>query len=149
MKNVNTVVGLPELVPFSFKNGKVRIKTNIPQLDNDGKPVIKNGKLAYQWENKRDADNKPVYDERVILITFIPQDGHIIPPSLSKAKLSKLVKHAKASGMEFLTQADTSYPLQREFEPQTDQDSDDNTITTITAKYIPAFKSAVAPMSAW
>ena len=146
MSNSNT---LPELVPHSFKNGKVRIRTNNPQLDNDGKPVIKNGKLAYQWENKRYENNKPIYDERVILITFIPQDGHIIPPSLSKAKLSKLVKHAKTSGMDFLYQEGTSYTLQREFEPQTETDDDDTTITTITAKYMPAFKSAVSPMASW
>ena len=105
--------------------------------------------MAYQWENKRDENNKPFYDERVILITFIPQDGHIIPPSLSKAKLSKLVKHAKTSGMDFLYQEGTSYTLQREFEPQTETDDDDTTITTITAKYMPAFKSAVSPMASW
>ena len=138
-----------ELVPFSFKNGKVRIKTNQPKLDKDGKAVLNNGRLSFLWENKRDADNKPVYDERVILITFIPEDGKVIPKTLSKAKMSKLIKHAKDNGMDFIYQKDVSYSLQREFEPQTETDDDDNTITTITAKYMPTFKSSVSPMGSW
>jgi len=138
-----------ELVPHSFKNGKVRIKTNKPKLDKDGKPILSNGELAYLWENKRTDDNKPIYDSRVIFVTFVPQDGKIIPPALSKKHMSKLIAHAENSGMDFIYEEGVRYTLNREFEPQTETDDDDNTITTITAKYMPAFKSSVSPMGSW
>ena len=139
---------LPELVPFAFKNGKQRIKTQNPKLDDDGKPIIKNGSVVMNWENKRDNNGKPLYDDGVILVTFVPEDGKVIPNTLSKAKMSKLIKHAKDSGMDFIYQEGT-YSKQREFEPQTELDSDDNTITTITVKYTPTFKSACKPMASW
>ena len=140
---------LPELVPFTFKNGKVRIKTQNPKLDDDGKPIIKNGSVVMNWENKRDDNNKPVYDENVIFITYVPQDGYVIPTSLSKAKLTKLVEHAKTSDMTFLTKPGVSYSKQGEFEPQSDVDSDDKAITTVTVKYTPKYTSACKPMTAW
>jgi len=145
----NKSISKSELVPFTFKNGKVRIKTNNPKLDKDGRPVLTNGQLTYLWENKRDADNKPIYDSRVIFVTFVPEDGKVIPPALSKKHMSALISHAKNSGMTLLYEEGSSYTLSREFEPQTETDDDDNTITTITAKYMPRFKSAVSPMGSW
>ena len=144
----STSISKSELVPFAFKNGKVRIKTNQPKLDNDGKPVINNGQLAYLWTNKRDESGKPEYDKKVIFITFVPEDGKVIPQTLSKVHMSKLIAHAEDSGMDFLTTGGT-YSKNREFEPQTELDSDDNTITTITVKYVPSFKSACKPMTQW
>lgn len=138
-----------ELVPYAFKNGKKRIKTSQPMLDKKtGAPVIKNGQVMMQWENARTPDNKPIYDDSVILVTFIPEDGKVIPNTLSKAKMSKLINHAKDSGMDFIHQ-DASYSKTTEFEPQTELDSDDNTITTITVKYRPTFKSVCKPMASW
>tara|TARA_B100001094_G_C18133491_1_gene773646 strand:+ start:580 stop:1020 length:441 start_codon:yes stop_codon:yes gene_type:complete len=144
----NTSISKSELVPFAFKNGKVRIKTNEPKLDKDGRPVLTNGSLTYLWKNKRTDDNKPIYDSRVIFVTFVPEDGKVIPPALSKKHMSKLISHAKKSGMDFIYE-EGSYTLQREFEPQIETDSDDNSITTITAKYMPVFKSQCTPMGSW
>ena len=137
-----------ELIPHSFKNGKERVKTNAPKLDDNGNPIIKNGQVVMNWDNARDNNNKPIYTPKVVYITYIPEDGKTIPSVLSKSKMSVLIKDAESREQTFLTD-DGAYKLQKEFAPQTDVDDDGDEITTITVKYTPFYKTAVASVKSW
>jgi len=137
-----------KLLPYSFKNGKERIETNQPKLDDNGNPIIKNGRVVMNWDNARDKDNKPIYTPKVVYVTYIPEDGKSIPSVLSKTMMSKLIKDAATREQTFLT-VDGAYTSDREFAPQTDVNDDGDEITTITVKYVPYYRTSKATVSNW
>ena len=144
--------------PFSFKNGKERVKTNSPKLNDEGHPIVKNGKVVMNYENKKDENGKAVYDYSVIFVTFVPKDGKLIPPSLNiktpsgVTMLKAMKKHADSVEMGFDYLPNQSYSNILEFDPQEEIDTETGeAFTTITVKYSQKYQSKLAgkPMKAW
>lgn len=137
------------LLPYSFKNSKQRVQTSTPKLDKSGNPIIKNGAVVMTWANAKDpVSGKPAYSED-LMVTFVPVDGKVIPSVLSKSMINVLINDAKSNEKTLLTKPNSSYTLDREFDPQDTVDSDDNTITTITVKYRPSFQPVLSTISKW
>ena len=137
------------MLPHSYKNARKRFDTKLPKLDDSGKPVINNGKLVTVWQNSVDENKKPIYTKD-ILITFKFVKGQVVPPTLSKSMMSTLIKDAKDCGKTLLTEDNTSYVLNRTFDPQQlDSPDSDDTIDVVTAKQRPAIQPILSGITSW